>query len=242
MKSTALICLPFAGGGAGFFRKWRTLVPAGLTLVPVQLPGREERAREAPHTDTGRAADEIVTWATAQIDDLGGAADQVAVFGHCVGAALGFELTHRLLDEGFEVHRLYVSGAAGPRHRNVERISHLDDEAFLDGVRRIAGYIHPAMDHPEMRQILLPFLRADSAMHESYRCAHADPVDVPIAALRGRHDSLVSAAEVAQWAAETSAGFRAVEFDGDHMYLTEHAPTLITTLVEDLDEPFGGVT
>jgi len=237
MIPTALICLPYAGGGAAFFRNWHRLVPPQLTLVPVQLPGREERAREAPYTDTVHAADHLVDEVADRIDDLGRAADRVAVFGHCVGAGLGYELTRRLADEGIEVDHLYVSGAAGPRHRDVERISHLDDEAFLHGVRRIAGYVHPAIDDPEMRQILLLPLRADTAMHETYRSTWSEPLDVPVTALRGRHDALVSAADAAEWAAETRAGFRSAEIEGDHMYLAENATKLIDVIVEDFDEP-----
>jgi surfactin synthase thioesterase subunit len=170
-----------------------------------------------------------------QVDRLGGDADRVAVFGHCLGAGLAYELTRRLAGRGIEVSRLYVSGAAGPRNRSVERISELDDEAFLDGVRRIAGYTHPAMNHPEMREVLMPLLRADSAMHENYRSSYAERVDVPITALRGRRDELVSAEEADEWAAETSAGFRALEVDGGHMYLTDHAESLLRTIADDLE-------
>src|SRR5262249_5284014 len=152
-----------------------------------------------------------------------------------LGAELAYELTRRLAEGGIEVSRLYVSGAPGPRDRNVERVSELDDEGFLDGLRRVAGYAHPAMSHPEMREVMMPFLRADSVMHENSRWSYAEPVDVPIPALRGRDDELVSVADAADWAAETSAGFCSLELDGSHMYLTDHAGTLLRAIVNDLE-------
>ncbi|WP_377267913.1 thioesterase II family protein [Peterkaempfera sp. SMS 1(5)a] len=236
-RPTALICLPFAGAGAGFFRKWRTLAPEGMTLLPVQLPGREERYFETALTDVDQAMDEALPRVLDQLTALGEAAERVALFGHSLGAELAFELTRRLARQGTTVARLLVSGAPGPRDRQVERVSHLDDEAFLEGLRRVAGYRHPAMDHPELLAVMMPFLRADNAMHEDYRSAHAELLDVPVTALRGRNDRLVSAAESAQWAAETTAGFRAVELDGEHMYLTETAgaEALLRTVVDELE-------
>jgi surfactin synthase thioesterase subunit len=210
MTSTALVCLPFAGAGATFFRKWRPLAPEQLTLVPVQLPGREEKFYEPPHTDVGKAMDEVCPAVLPLLDG----ADRVALFGHSLGAELAYELAWRLAGHGVDVRRLFVSGAPGPRNRAVERVSELDDEGFLEGLRRVAGYRHPAMDHPEMLQVMMPFLRADSEMHENYQSAHPDRLAVPITSLRGRDDELVSAAEAAEWADETSAGFNAVELDG----------------------------
>lgn len=235
MKPTALICLPFAGAGAAFFRKWRPLVPAGLTLVPVQLPGREERYFDKPHTDAATAMDEACPWVIEQLGRLGGDADRVALFGHSLGAELAYELTRRLTEQGIEVSRLFVSGAPSPSDRQVERVSDLDDAGFLDGLRRVAGYEHPAMNHPEMLEVMMPFLRADSVMHENYRSSYTQRLDVPITALRGRDDQLVSAAEAAQWADETDAGFRSLDIDGNHMYLTDHAEALLRAIVDDLE-------
>ncbi|QMU77050.1 thioesterase [Streptacidiphilus sp. PB12-B1b] len=235
---TALVCLPFAGAGATFFRKWRRLTPPELTLVPVQLPGREEKFYEPPYTDVGKAMDEVCPAVLPLLDGVG----RVALFGHSLGAELAYELAWRLTDSGTDVARLFVSGAPGPRDRNVDRVSQLDDAGFLEGLRRVAGYRHPAMDHPEMLQVMMPFLRADSEMHENYESAHVERLAVPITSLRGRDDELVSADEAGEWAGETSAGFRSRELDGGHMYLTEEssAVALLRTVADELaDRPAG---
>jgi surfactin synthase thioesterase subunit len=236
-QASVLVCLPFAGAGAAFFRKWRTLAPAGLTLLPVQLPGREERYSDAPCTSIDQAIHEVLPWVLNQLTRLGDSAGQIALFGHSLGAELAFELSRLLSSRGVPLTRLLVSGAPGPRDRDVERVSHLEDDAFLEGLRRVSGYRHPATDHPELVQVIMPFLRADSAMHEDYRSAHSELLGVPITSLRGRDDHLVSAADAAQWAAETTAGFRAVEVAGGHMYLTDtgHATALLRTIASELE-------
>jgi surfactin synthase thioesterase subunit len=236
MKPTALICLPFAGAGASFFRRWRPSAPDGLTILPVQLPGREERVAEPPHTDVGSAADEACRWAVRQL----AGAQRTALFGHSLGAELAYELAWRLLDQGVWVARLFVSGAPGPRNRTLERVSHLDDAGFIDGLQRITGYRHGALDHPEMRAIVLPSLRADTQMHEAYSSAHAERLPIPITSLRGRDDELVTAAQAREWSGETSAGFASVEVGGGHMYLAEAPETVLRTALGELGRDSGG--
>ena len=50
-----LFCLPYAGGGAAAFARWVNLLPPTVESCRVQLPGRENRWREAPFTQLGPA-------------------------------------------------------------------------------------------------------------------------------------------------------------------------------------------
>ena len=54
-----LFCIPFAGGGASKYAPWKRLVPEGVELVPIQLPGREKRVREHLADDCCELADRI---------------------------------------------------------------------------------------------------------------------------------------------------------------------------------------
>src|ERR1700722_18978846 len=42
-----LFCCPYAGGGASVYATWVDRAPREWAIVPVQLPGREHRLREA---------------------------------------------------------------------------------------------------------------------------------------------------------------------------------------------------
>jgi surfactin synthase thioesterase subunit len=120
-----------------------------------------------------------------------------------------------------------VSGSPAPRSCRIERATGLDDAGFLKQVERFAGYRHSALADPQMREMLLPILRADVEMHESYRPRHDEPIDVQVTALRGATDDLVSQKDAAGWAGVTSARFRQVELPGGHMYLVESARTVL---------------
>jgi surfactin synthase thioesterase subunit len=221
MSPTVLVCLPFAGAGASFFRGWRC---AALRVMPVQLAGREERFTETPSTDVASAVDDALPRVLERIE--GG--ERVALFGHSMGAVLAFELARRISALGaVPLARLFVSGAPGPWSHREHRASGLDDEAFLAQVELFAGYSHPALDDPELRALLLPTLRADVEMHENYRPRPRDPLTVPITTMRGRADMLVSAEQIAEWGRATTGRVSGVEFDGGHMYLTEDADAVL---------------
>ncbi|KFU82073.1 Surfactin synthase thioesterase subunit [Amycolatopsis lurida] len=227
VRQLSLVCLPFAGSGAGFFREWKKSEVAGVRVCPIQLPGREERFLEDPFKDVADAVAELTPQIVAEV----GVRNPVALFGHSLGAVLAYEIAREL---GRIAHpglcHLYVSGSPGPWSPRVERATGLPDEEFVAKVQRFAGYRHAAFDNPGLLEVLLPVLRADVAMHENYRPTAGAPLTVPITALRGTRDRLVSRAQAEQWATMTEARFEYRELEGVHMYLTE-APERVLRIV-----------
>lgn len=213
-----LYCFPFAGAGASLFHPWPEYLSEHIDVHPVQLPGRERLIAEAPFTDLNMAA---TTVASTILNDAAGKG-QVALFGHSMGAILAFEVARRLDDEpDIDVAALIVSGSPAPDRPRQEHASGLSDEEFLARVTKLAGYRHPALDHPEMRSLILPTLRADVQMHEEYDPLGSPAIDVPIWAVRGDNDALVSAADALRWSRFTRSATKYIEVSGSHMYLTE---------------------
>lgn len=144
------------------------------------------------------------------------------LFGHSLGAVLAYELARRLsAAPGFDVARLIVSGSPGPWTRRKRRATGLPDGDFLDRVREFAEYNAETMQNPEVRQLVLPTLRADVEMHEEYVSGRSDPLAAPITSLRGHDDQLVTADDAAEWAKATTRGCELVELSGGHMYITQ---------------------
>ena len=81
--------------------------------------------------------------------------------------------------------------------------------------------------------MLLPLLRADVEMHESYYPPEGQLLDVPITSVRGTDDELVSSEEAAQWQTATTTPLQLIEIPGGHMYLTKEAGRLLR-LIESL--------
>ena len=214
---TTLLCVPFAGAGPSFFHPWRELAGDRWRVVSVELPGRERRLLETPYRN-------VVEAARNEIDDLVatlGEGARVVLFGHSLGAVLAYELAHLLSTRGVYVERLVVSGSPGPWTQRERRATGLKDDEFLARVEEFAGFRHEALDHPEMRELILPVLQADCEMHENYVPSTDEPVSVPICSLRGSSDGLVTAEEAQQWQDATTNEFSYAEFPGDHMYLVD---------------------
>jgi surfactin synthase thioesterase subunit len=227
---TALLCVPFAGAGPSFFHPWRALSAGRWRVVPVELPGRERRILETPYRNAVEAAMNSVDDVVA---DLGEEARTV-LFGHSLGAVLAYELAHLLSAREVRVERLVVSGSPGPWTRRERRATGLPDDEFLARVEEFAGFRHEALDHPQMRELILPVLQADCEMHENYVPSTDDPVSVPICSLRGASDGLVSAKQAQEWRNATTGEFSYAEFPGEHMYLVDHAQEVLNLIEAEL--------
>ncbi|MFH9010751.1 thioesterase II family protein [Streptomyces sp. NPDC017943] len=223
---TALLCVPFAGAGPSFFHPWQALAAGRWRVTSVELPGRERRLLETPYRNVVEAARGEIDGVVA---DLGEGTPAV-LFGHSLGAVLAYELAHLLTARGVPVERLVVSGSPDPWTQRERRAAGLRGDEFLARVEEFAGFRHEALDHPEMRELILPTLQADCEMHEAYVPGSDEPLSVPITALRGDHDGLVSAQEARRWQAATTAAFTYAELPGDHMYLVDLGPQVLDVI------------
>ncbi len=218
-----LICLPFAGAGPSFFNEWSGLTRSLEIFAPL-LPGREKRFLDEPYRDAKEAVDAILPGIVESIQGR-----NVFIFGHSLGAVLAFELAWQLRRRRPEIHigQLFVSGSPSPWAPRERRATGLDDQRFLEQVREFAGYEHPALSDPDMREMLLPVLRADVEMHENYLPPAEQVLDIPITTIRGSHDELVSAEEAAEWENATTGSLQTLEMPGSHMYLVSDAKALL---------------
>ncbi|CAL9320440.1 thioesterase II family protein [Streptomyces sp. SudanB182_2057] len=230
-----VICLPFAGAGASFFRPWNKLAPDTVRFAPLNLPGRERLLDEEPFTDMHGAADALLPAAAEHAK-----AGPVALLGHCfLGATLAYEICLRLLNAGYaeRVRHLFVSAARAPFLGAPVRTAGMSDDEFLSHVRRTTGYTHPAMEIPEMRELLMGTLRADFLMDEGYAPTGSGPVEVPVTAVCATEDVLVPGTALAGWSEVTRGPFRRVDVAGGHMYLAEDARPLVDIVVGALSGP-----
>lgn len=225
-----LFCLPYAGGSASIFQSWANHLPSHIQVCALQLPGRQSRLLEPP-LNRLRPLIQILGEAILPLLDA-----PFAVFGHSMGALVGFELLRQLRrQEGLRARHFFASGGHAPHLSKPGLPLHaLPDEAFIAALYRLNGLPAEAFQSLELLRLLLPALRADIALCETYAYTPDAPLDCPITAFGGLQDYRVRPFELDAWRYQTSGAFKLRLLPGDHFFI-EHARTLLLSAVsEDL--------
>jgi medium-chain acyl-[acyl-carrier-protein] hydrolase len=226
-----LFCLPHAGGGASAFRGWADALPADVEVCPVQLPGRENRLAEPAFDRLEPLVQALADVADPWLDL------PFAIFGHSNGALIGFELARLLRARGRPgpLH-LFASGRRAPDLPADRGLTHqLPEEEFLSTLQELGGLPPALLEHRELLELLVPALRADTAIHETYVFAEEAPLACPITAYGGLSDPRVAREQLEAWGRHTSGGFVARIFPGGHFYLQDDRPTVLRSLSADLE-------
>ena len=164
-----------------------------------------------------------------------------ALFGHSLGASIGYELARRLhRDGGPRPLRLFVSGRHAP-HRPMSRgpIHHLPDGEFLSELGKLEGTPQKVFENAELMALFMPILRADLQLAETYSLAAAQPLACPISAYGGLEDSDASREELQHWRAYTESGFELRQFPGNHFFLSSSQDRVIAAVASGLDHDLG---
>lgn len=222
-----VVCFPPAGAGSGFFNAWKSLVPSGVSLWGVRLPGRESLYGQPAFSDVDAAAERV---AATLRDAVTG---DVILVGQCLGAHLAYEAALRLEDR-LPVRWLAVAGArppiAEPAASDPDAASTSDAELLAELARVISIPAGLRVDG-ELARILLPALRADSLMAQRYlRTAPGRTLRVPIVALVDRASDTVPVDRVREWARVTSGGFALHDVPDANFSLPQTAADLLTFL------------
>lgn len=237
-----LFCFPYAGGGGSAYMSWARETPCSIEVCAVQLPGREGRLKERPHTRISELIDATFESLEPYLDV------PFALFGHSMGALLAFEFARRIRRAGGPAPaRLIASGHRGPElPRRYAAIAHLAEPEFIAEIgQRYGGVPDEVLRQPELMALLVPCLRADMTLIEHYRYSEAEPLDCPISAYGGREDPEATESQLSAWRSETRASFTVRQFSGGHFYIRDARKELLAAVCRDLadvGEPVLGAT
>jgi medium-chain acyl-[acyl-carrier-protein] hydrolase len=232
-----LYCVPFAGAGAPAYRPWAPLLPPAVELRAVQPPGRQDRIREAPFTACRDLVGALAGALAPELGDL-----PFALFGHSMGGLVCFELARELRRRGAPMPVLVgVSAWPAPqRPRAVRPVADLPDEALAAHVHRLGGMPDAVLGEPELLASVLPTLRADYRVCETYAYEPEPPLDCPITVFGALADPLAAPSDLEAWAAQTTRPLSLRTYQGHHFYLLERLETVVGALVADLGEALTG--
>lgn len=230
LEKITLFCFPYAGGSASIYRNWAEKLPVSVNLCPVQLPGRGTRMREPAYTSI-----------TTMVNDMAEPLlpfmkKPFAFFGHSMGALISFELARKLRrDHGLMPAQLFISGRRAPQVPDDEPLTYnLPEPEFIEELRRLKGTPAEVLDHPELMQLLLPLLRTDFEVCQTYQYLPEAPLECPLMVFGGVEDTGVRREHLEPWEEQTSGSFSLRMLPGDHFFLHASEGTILQAVARQL--------
>ena len=106
----------------------------------------------------------------------------------------------------------------------------------MSELRRLDGTPLEALEHPELMQVMMPLLRADFALVDTYEYRPKPPLECGITAYGGLQDQEVTRDDLAAWQSQTRSAFRLQMLPGGHFFVQKEPDILLRLLCTELHQ------
>lgn len=231
---TRLICFHFAGGTAMAFRGWGNSLPPSVEVCAVQLPGRLNRIQEPAFSQLGPLMNSLVPALLPVLEEK-----PYAFFGYSFGALIAFELARTMRARNARLPSAFfcASRIAPQSDSGIPTLHDLPEMQFLNAVQEIYKNLPEVLfEDPDLRQMLLPTLRADFSVFETYQYRTQDSFQFPIVVMSGAKDMSISDDKMAEWSVHTQGRFERKKFSGGHFFIQDNAAEFFPFLSDQLSK------
>ena len=229
----AIVCIPFAGLGASAFSGWPVGI-AGARVLPVQPPGRENRARETCSPSPRAFAQELAPVLQALRPR------PLLFVAHCGAVPYALETARLLGAAGTGTTMRLLASSWGAPHRgtfgplNHRPLAEIDGAAEVTAMMRGRGH---DVD-PELAEIYADILMDDLRAMRGYRFDSAEGLPLPTTVLGWTADETVPA-ELAHAGWDELGQVRLRLLDGPHEAFLECPGQLRGVIEAEVREMVG---
>lgn len=229
-KHKQVFCFHYAGGSSVIFKQWAA-ASRPVEFIPVELPGRGSRSAEVCLENFDQLTEQLLTGLLPAIDN-----HPFYFFGHSMGAVIAFEVAWHLQNR-YRIHpeKLIVAGRHAPHQPDPSIFkSYMNDEALIRELKRLNGTPQAILENKEILGFLLPMIRSDYKLHESYRYRGQKLNKIPVVAHAGKHDHEANAVLMQHWREATDGDFALKEFDGNHFFVQKLGEEYLAELIREI--------
>lgn len=214
MNSHKVFCFHYAGGSSSVYKQW-AVFNGPVEFIPVELPGRGTRIAEKCIEDFDSLMDELIP----NLKEVIGK-DIFTLYGHSMGASIAFDAACRLKSKyNILPEKLIVAGRHAPHQEDPSVFkSYMGDDKLIKELKRLNGTPKEVLENKMLLQFVLPMIRSDYKLHESYKY-NGEKLSVPIIAHTGIEDYEANYNVMKEWKNMTTRGFQIKKFNGNHFFV-----------------------
>jgi medium-chain acyl-[acyl-carrier-protein] hydrolase len=227
-----MFCFPYAGGTSLVFKKWGDFLPPTVQVIAVELPGRGGQLREPPSVSLPALIDDL-EWRILPLLDK-----PFVLFGHSMGAIIAFELARTLRRKyARQPQALLVAGRRAPQLPSSEPVTYnLPKAGFIEELIKLDGTPKEVLEHAELMEMMIPLLRADFQLVQTYEYQSETPLRCPIIVYGGLQDHHVTRDMLLPWKEHTTSRCEVRMLPGDHFFIRSSQALLLGSLARELRE------
>jgi surfactin synthase thioesterase subunit len=216
---TNLYCIPYAGGSAINYSKWRRHLPDGIRLVYLELAGRGRKIRSPLYESMSGLIDDIFPDFLAQYRDH----IPYSLYGHSFGSWIAYKLYFKILGEGLNLPSAVFFSGRRPPHvasDSEPQAQNLDEAALIELAKRYGGGIDDAfLKREDIRKMFLTVFGADLKLMASYENEKGiAPLDCDVVSLYGTGDATMDQTQAEQWRLYAPDRFKLIKIEGEHLF------------------------
>ncbi|WP_438486754.1 thioesterase II family protein [Streptomyces sp. S186] len=214
-QPVTLYCFPHAGAGISAFRDWPGRTGPGTEPVPVKLPGRAGRRREAPVRGAADILADLRHLVTAAPDR------PYALYGHSLGGLIAHGLGVALERAGLPGPALVAVGACAPPDAAapLADCAELPEDELLDRLATLGALPADGAPAESWRRLVLPALRDDLRLAGRLRAAADGPLTAPLLAVSGAADPVAGPEVMAGWRSWSTGRVVERTLPGGHFFV-----------------------
>lgn len=226
-----IFCLPYAGGSAVTYHKWKKYINPLIKVEPIELKGRGRRFFEVGYDTLEEAVEDIFGIVRNKIED-----EQYAIYGHSMGSILAYELYHKIDSQNvIKPKHIFFSGHGAPNSEKKEKGIHLlPDEEFIKKIISLGGTPEEVINNRELRNLVIPIIRSDFRILDNYKYKDGrDKIHCDISVFNGKQDD-ISMEAILKWKEHGDGNFNVYNFDGNHFFINNNVKDITKLINETL--------